>query len=154
MIPPKLHHVGFTVGDLEASIAFYRALLGCRIRERSQSSGAELEALSGVPGIHIVTADLETPAGDLLELVQYTAPLGGRLAQDRNQPGHTHVGFLVEDVDAAYDRLVALGTTPTSRPITIVEPGSAWDGTRALYACDPDGRTIECLTPPSLHNRI
>jgi catechol 2,3-dioxygenase-like lactoylglutathione lyase family enzyme len=143
-----LHHVGLTVTDLEESIAFYCAILGCAIRERSEGSGVEVETLTGVSDAHMVTADLELRNGAILELIQYLTPPGVPLVQQRNQPGHTHIGFLVEAVDAVYERLIAHGAVPTSRPVTIVEPGSAWDGVRAIYACDPDGRTVEFLEMP------
>lgn len=141
----RLHHVGLAVSDLESSISFYCAILGCAVRERSESSGIEVETLTGVAGAHVMTADLELDGDSILELLQYLTPRAGQLVQDRFQPGHTHIGFSVDDVDAAYDRLVAHGAVPTSRPITINEPGSAWDGIRAIYASDPDGRTVECL---------
>jgi catechol 2,3-dioxygenase-like lactoylglutathione lyase family enzyme len=143
-----LHHVGLTVADLEVSIEFYRAILGCSMREKSESRGVEVDTLTGVSGAHIVTADLQLRDGGILELIQYVTPPGVPLTQQRNQPGHTHIAFLVEDVDAAYDRLTKHGVVPTSRPVTINEPGSAWDGIRAIYACDPDGRTVECLELP------
>jgi catechol 2,3-dioxygenase-like lactoylglutathione lyase family enzyme len=143
-----LHHVGLTVSDLDASIAFYSALLGCRLRERSQNSGDEIETMTGVRDASIVTADLEVPGGGLLELIQFVHPVATRLAQERQQPGHTHLGFVVDSVDAARARLAGLGAGQVSKAVTIVEPGSAWDGVRALYACDPDGRTIECLELP------
>lgn len=141
----KLHHVGLTVSDLEGSIEFYCAVLGCVVRERSQSDGPDIETLTGVADARILTADLELQNGAILELIQYLTPGAERLVQHRHQPGHTHIGFLVDDVDAAYDRLTAQGSTPSSRPVVINEPGSAWDGVRALYAYDPDGRTVECL---------
>jgi catechol 2,3-dioxygenase-like lactoylglutathione lyase family enzyme len=144
-----LHHVGLTVGDLEASIDFYCAVLGCTVGERSQSSGPEVETLTGVADARIVTADLELTDGGILELIQYLTPSAIPLAQRRNQAGHTHIAFLVDDVDAAYERLIEHGVVPTSRPVTVVEPGSAWDGVRAFYTCDPDGRTVECLTLPA-----
>lgn len=140
-----LHHIGLTVADLERSIAFYEAVLGATIRERSENSGDEVAMVTGLAGARIIAADLELPGGGLLELVQYVAPPAERLEQQRHQPGHTHIGFLVDDADAAYDRLVARGAVPTSRPVRIAEPGSAWDGVRVLYVCDPDGRTIECV---------
>jgi glyoxylase I family protein len=145
----RLHHVGLTVSDLEVSIDFYCAVLGCVIREKSESRGPDIEGLTGVVGAHLVTADLELERGESLELIQYLAPKAGILTQHRHQPGHTHIGFLVADVDAVYERLRAHGSTPTSRPIVISEPGSAWDGVRAIYTCDPDGRTIECLEIPA-----
>ncbi len=141
----SLHHIGLTVSDLERSIAFYEAVLGATIRERSENSGAEVAEVTGLAGARIIAADLDLPGGGWLELVQYVAPPAQRLAQERNQPGHTHIGFLVDDADAAYERLVASGAVPTSRAVRIVEPGSVWDGARVLYVCDPDGRTIECV---------
>ena len=74
----RLHHVGLTVSDLEVSIEFYCAVLGCILRERSESGGSDLEALTGVAGAHMLTADLELETGDILELIQYLAPEGGR----------------------------------------------------------------------------
>jgi catechol 2,3-dioxygenase-like lactoylglutathione lyase family enzyme len=141
----KLHHIGLTVSDLERSIAFYHAVLGATIRERSENSGDEVAEVTGLAGARIIAADLELPDGGWLELVQYVAPRAERLEQERHQPGHTHIGFLVDDADAAYERLVACGAAPTSRPVRIVEPGSTWDGVRVMYVCDPDGRTIECV---------
>jgi catechol 2,3-dioxygenase-like lactoylglutathione lyase family enzyme len=149
----RLHHVGLTVSDLDVSIEFYCAVLGCTIRERSESGGTEVEALTGIAGARIRTADLEMESGAILELIQYLAPRAGTLAQLRYQPGHTHIGFQVEDIDAVYDRLTARGSIPSSRPVAINEAGSAWDGVRAIYACDPDGRTVECLELPSGETR-
>jgi glyoxylase I family protein len=143
-----LHHVGLTVSDLDASVAFYQALLDCRLLERSHGSGPELETLTGIAGVQVQTADLAIPGGGIIELVQYLAPAGNQLAQERYQPGHTHVAFVVERIEAAHERLTALGFPPAAPPVTIAEPGSAWDGTRVMYALDPDGRTIECLEHP------
>jgi catechol 2,3-dioxygenase-like lactoylglutathione lyase family enzyme len=141
----SLHHIGLTVSDLGRSIAFYEAVLGATVRERSENSGDEVAMVTGLAGARIIAADLDLPGGGWLELVQYVAPPAQRLEQERNQPGHTHIGFLVDDADAAYERLVASGAVPTSRAVRIVEPGSVWDGARVLYVCDPDGRTIECV---------
>lgn len=144
----RLHHVGLAVSDLEVSIEFYSGVLGCVVRERSQSEGPDIETLTGVAGARIITADLELEGGETLELIQYLAPKSAILNQHRHQPGHTHIGFLVDDVDIVYERLTARGAAPSSRPVVISEPGSAWDGVRAIYACDPDGRTVEFLELP------
>lgn len=145
----RVHHVGLTVADLDASIDFYCAVLGGVVRERSESYGPDVDTLTGVTGARIATADIALENQVIVELIQYLTPASLPLLQQRNQAGHTHVGFLVASVDAAHDRLVACGAIPTSRPVTINEPGSAWDGVRALYVLDPDGRTIECLETPT-----
>ena len=141
-----LHHVGLTVRDLRASIEFYCKFVGCRLRSESQSSGEDLRALTGFRDANVVIADLDLPDGGALELIQYLAPRSDPLNQERSQPGHTHVAFLTGDVDAVYRRFVAHGMLPTSPPIEIADPASEWDGARAFYATDPDGRTIEFVT--------
>jgi catechol 2,3-dioxygenase-like lactoylglutathione lyase family enzyme len=141
-----LHHVGLTVGDLEASIDFYCALLDAVVKERSTSSGPEIETLTGLPGASLLTADLELRDGAIVELIQYVSPPAAKLVQRRNQPGHTHVGFAVDDIDAIHARLAARDSSPPARPIVINEPGSAWHGARVMYVDDPDGRTVELVS--------
>jgi glyoxylase I family protein len=141
-----LHHVGMTVRDLQASVEFYCTVVGCRIRARSESAGVEVETLTGVRGAHVAIADLDVPNGGYLELIQYLSPRPAPLRQDRPQPGHTHIAFHTDDIDAIYQRLLERGAPVTSPPVTIVDPGSEWDGARALYATDPDGRTIEFVS--------
>jgi catechol 2,3-dioxygenase-like lactoylglutathione lyase family enzyme len=139
-----LHHVGMTVRDLRASIEFYCTFVGCRVRSQSEAAGGEeVEILTGVPGAEVAFADLDVPGGGYLELIQYIAPRSAPLRQERPQPGHTHLAFSTEDVDAIYRRLLERGVAVTSPPVTLVDPGSEWDGARAFYATDPDGRTIE-----------
>jgi glyoxylase I family protein len=142
----SLHHVGLTVRDLRSSVEFYCTFVGCRIRSRSESAGQDVQTLTGVPGAEVAIADLEVPNGGYLELIQYLSPRSAPLHQDRPQPGHTHLAFRTDDIDAIYRRLLDRGVAVTSPPITIADPGSEWDGARAFYATDPDGRTIEFVS--------
>jgi len=138
-----LHHVGITVRNLRESVDFYCRLLGCTVRGESVSSGEDVGMLTGCPGARLAIADLDLPDGGALELIQYLEPQSAPLRQERSQPGHTHVAFLTRDVDACYRRCVEHGIAPTSPPVEVIDPGSEWDGARAFYATDPDGRTIE-----------
>jgi catechol 2,3-dioxygenase-like lactoylglutathione lyase family enzyme len=141
-----LHHVGLTVRDLRASIEFYCRFAGCKVRAESQSDGEDLKVLTGYPDARVAVADLDLPNGGSLELIQYLAPQSTPLNQERSQAGHTHIAFHAGDVDAVYRLFVRHGVTPTSAPVEIVDPGSEWNGARAFYATDPDGRTIEFVT--------
>lgn len=142
----SLHHVGLTVRDLEASVEFYCSILGCRVRGRAEGAGEDLRTLTGVRDAHVRIADLEVPGGGWLELIQYLAPAQARLEQSRPQPGHTHLAFHTEDLDAVHRRLCERGCAPTSQPVMIEDPGGEWHGARAFYATDPDGRTIEFVS--------
>jgi catechol 2,3-dioxygenase-like lactoylglutathione lyase family enzyme len=142
-----LHHVGLTVRDLEASVEFYCSVVGCRIRARSEAAGGEeVEMLTGVAGAEVAIADLDVPNGGYLELLQYVSPPSPPLEQARPRPGHTHLAFHTDDVDTIYRRLMERGAKVTSPPVTLHDPGSEWDGARAFYATDPDGRTVEFVT--------
>lgn len=141
------HHVGLSVADLQASIDFYCDLFGCRVVERGESEGGEVETITGLPGAHMRMADLAFPSGHILELIQYLAPRGRRLEQRTCDAGNTHFAIRVDDIDAAYRKLLAHGATVRSAPVHL-DAGEVWAGARVLYALDPDGRTIELIQTP------
>ena len=145
----SLDHIGLTVGDLDRSIRFYSTVLDCVVRERAVIKGAEVEALTGVAGAVIHTADLNLPSGGMLELLQYLGPNPTVLAQRRFDAGHSHIAFTVKDVDATRMRALNAGALDCSPAVTLNEPGSSWDQARVCYALDPDGRTIEFVERPS-----
>jgi len=139
----SLDHVGLTVQDLERSVQFYCTVLDCIVRERAVIAGPEVESLTGVPGAVIQTADLTLPRGGMLELLQYLGPARTLLVQRRSEPGHSHIAFRVDDVEATRMRALSAGAPDCSLPVKLNEPGSSWDQARVCYALDPDGRTIE-----------
>lgn len=143
-----LHHVGITVGDLDASIAFYCDLFGCLVLERAESHGGDVETVTGLEGAHTKIADLAFPSGHVLELIQYLAPAGQRLDQRSCDPGHTHFAIRVEDIAATRTKLLARGATVRSTPVDLGDAGPVWGEAQVLYALDPDGRTIELIQLP------
>jgi len=144
----RLDHAGLTVQDLDRSIEFYCTVLDCVVQERAIIGGDEVQTLTGVAGAMIHTADLKLPGGGMLELLQYVGPAPTVLAQRRFDAGHSHLAFTVRDVDAARSRALGAGALDCSPPVTLNEPGSAWDRVRVCYARDPDGRTIEFVERP------
>ena len=143
-------HAGLTVQDLERSVQFYCTVLGCVVQERATLNGAEVDAVTGVPGAVIHTADLTLPGGGLLELLQYMSSPGARLVQHRYDAGHSHIAFTVDDIDTVRSRALSAGALDCSPPVTLHEPGSSWDRARVCYALDPDGRTIEFVERPAV----
>jgi methylmalonyl-CoA/ethylmalonyl-CoA epimerase len=93
-----IDHVGIAVGDLEASLKFFRDALGL-----------ELEAPEEIPSQRVRAHFLE--AGDAtLELVEPTgndSPIATFL--ERRGPGLHHVALRVEDIVAALAELKAKG---------------------------------------------
>jgi catechol 2,3-dioxygenase-like lactoylglutathione lyase family enzyme len=143
-----IDHAGLTVQSLGAALHFYRDLLGLRVIDEGEDSGPELDAIAGLCGMRIRYAELDLGGGQLLELIQFHPPEGGRLAQGPRDAGAAHVALRVDDVDAVYGRLVAAGVRVPGRPTTITARG-AWNGARCVYVEDPDGRTVELVQRPA-----
>lgn len=125
-MPRSLAYAILFVSDLEASVGFYRDVIGLPFRFANESyaefatDGAKfsLYARSHLP-----------------ELIGREAPAG------RTPWPQGEVAFLVGDPDAEHARLVESGVEvlapPTDRP---------W-GERTLHVADPDGNVVELTRP-------
>ncbi|GAC1479282.1 MAG: hypothetical protein PVSMB9_02680 [Candidatus Dormibacteria bacterium] len=153
MNSPALHHVGLSVTDIERSVAFYRDLIGLVVRERDDVIGGQIETLTGVAGSRVRIADLEFRNGQTLELMQYTSPAGDPVRPRVFDPGHTHVGVEVENVEAVHRRLVAAGIRVLSEPTLLADAGPFWTGAKVFNALDPDGITVELVQMPDRQGR-
>jgi catechol 2,3-dioxygenase-like lactoylglutathione lyase family enzyme len=132
---PDLNQIDFVVRDMEASIAFYRAL-GVDIPE---------SAIWRTPsGIHHV--DLAMPGGTI---VHFDSPALAR-AYDRGwrepegRGSRNVVSFRVasrEDVDRLHAKLTALGHRCAQPPY------DAFWGSRYAIVEDPDGNHIGLMSP-------
>jgi catechol 2,3-dioxygenase-like lactoylglutathione lyase family enzyme len=115
------------VDDLERGIAFYTRGLGLHLGRRLDKDWAEL--LGGSSPI------------DLLANAAGTAPLGPAQPQRRDYARHwtpVHLDFVVQDIDAAAQRLMELGAT-LERPIS----DRRWG--RMASMADPFGHGIDLL---------
>jgi catechol 2,3-dioxygenase-like lactoylglutathione lyase family enzyme len=140
-------HTGFSVVDLDASIAFY-ALLGCEVAWRRTVTDTYFRSIVGLPDTVVQAAHLRVPGSShIIELFQYEPQLApARLAP--NQPGHTHLCFLVDDLETAYAELLATGVEFTSPPVTITAGVNA--GGSGVYLRDPSGNQLELFQPPRI----
>jgi catechol 2,3-dioxygenase-like lactoylglutathione lyase family enzyme len=136
---PVAHHVGVTVSDLDAAVAFYRDDLGLDLRDRFTVAGPGLADAVDVDGATGRFAHLD--AGDArVELVEYDPAGEPSAAADVNDPGATHLGLAVDDLDAVYADL-------DPDVATLSEPRTTESGTRILFLRDPEGNLVELLEP-------
>ncbi|MHC3438740.1 VOC family protein [Natrialbaceae archaeon A-gly3] len=131
------HHVGITVSNLERTLEFYRDVLGLEVLDRFAVAGEAFADAVGVDGAAGTFAHLEG-GGVRIELVEYDPDGKDGRAEAINQPGATHVGFAVSDLDEFYEDLPA-GVE------TISEPRTTASGTRICFLLDPEGNLIEVL---------
>jgi catechol 2,3-dioxygenase-like lactoylglutathione lyase family enzyme len=138
-----LHHASLTVADLDRSLAFYRDLLGIRVREQVETAAATVTAVSGESTGRVRIADLDLGDGRVLELIEdrdHDAP--------RTHAGG-HIALEVDDTWAVYRRLVAAGVMARSEPILLgADAGRSWEGCVVVWVADPDGATVELVQRP------
>lgn len=148
MLPlSNTHHVNFTVGDMDRSLAFYRDLLGLEVLSDWVSDAAYLAEITGYPGARLRLAFLRLPGTDArLELIQYLDPAGASHDLPTNVPGASHLCFDVPDIQAAHRALSSRGVRFRSEPVAI--SSAANRGAWGVYLVDPDGITIELRQPP------
>ena len=144
-----MNHTGFVVSDMERSRAFYRDLLGLQEERDQILEGEFISELVGYPDarLHIVYLG----PGDMrhsVELIQYLNPPGDAVTlPQRHQVGATHLGVIVDDLDAFYQELSAKGVRFVSPPA--VRPGAVYPMARkGCYMQDPDGNWLELLERP------
>ena len=139
---PSVIHTGLTVRDLDASLGFYRDLLGMEVVMEQEKQGGYLAAIVGYEGAHVRMAHLSFPGDEQrIELFQYLEPPGRGDPAEPRDVGITHVCFLVEDLAGLAARLRGAGTALYSDPVVVDTGANA--GGLCLYLRDPDGITLE-----------
>jgi glyoxylase I family protein len=132
-------HICVGVSDIEASRAFYTAVLGMDVVFDVELGGAGLDSVTGgaaqqgrmVGGLI---------GGAMVELLSLGAvpecPSGPHL-------GYTNMSFRVDDLDAAYDAV------RRDHPDVRAEPPVDIGGVRMFFLYDPDGTPIELVELPA-----
>ncbi|MGH7407045.1 MAG: VOC family protein, partial [Candidatus Methylomirabilales bacterium] len=66
-----IDHTAIVVGDTEASLRFYRDVLGMKVIGESENSGTEQEHLNNVFGARLRITTLKAAAGPAIEFLEY-----------------------------------------------------------------------------------
>jgi catechol 2,3-dioxygenase-like lactoylglutathione lyase family enzyme len=145
----RLSHVGLTVGDLDASLAFWRDHVGLRELGRGVVEWEHLDRIIGLDGTQIEWAELELPGGAILELFVYWRPRAAPLPPGgMNRPGMAHICLEVDHIEQVVERLTAAGYHARSRELVTI-PRGAYKDFKCIYFLDPDGVTLELSERPA-----
>jgi glyoxylase I family protein len=140
-------HTGFTVANIDRSLAFWQDVLGFELSHRAHHTGDLASEVTGVPGAEISIAVLKAP-GHRIELLEYHAPSDRKRADLRPcDVGSVHVALTVDNLDAVLSTIAASGWSAVGKPQILKTGPNA--GKRIVYVRDPDGTTIEFMQPPS-----
>ena len=141
----SVHHTGFTVSDLERSIAFYRDVLGLKLIRRQGGTHDYLGKVTGFPGVDLRIAifQVSDDQDHILELLQYVSHPAEPTPRETNRPGNGHLAFVVDDAGSAYRELRNAGVEMVNEPAEVTLGINA--GGKAFYFRDPDGFTLEVI---------
>jgi catechol 2,3-dioxygenase-like lactoylglutathione lyase family enzyme len=125
-----IDHTAIVVSDTEASLHFYRDMLGLRVVGTSDNYGSEQEHLNNVFGAHLRITTLRAAQGPGVEFLEYLAPRTGR-----SIPADTQADDLwywqINMRGAGPESIVPAGTTP------LHDGALGWNA--GVIAHDPDG---------------
>ncbi len=139
-----IDHTAIVVSDTEASLRFYRDVLGLRVAGASENWGAEQERLNDVEGAHLRITTLRAASGPGIEFLEYLAPSGGRLfpADERaNDLVHWQTTVVADPAEGA--RVLRARGSPFLSPGVVQLSDLKLGYRRAVLARDPDGHVLQ-----------
>jgi catechol 2,3-dioxygenase-like lactoylglutathione lyase family enzyme len=140
-----IDHTAIVVADTDASLHFYRDLLGLRVAGTSENWGPEQERLNGVFGARLRITTLRAEHGPGVELLEYRTPRDGRpRPSDARSNDLLHWQTdLVADAPLAplAERLFDARTAFVS-PGTTELPDASLGFRQAMLVSDPDGHAL------------
>src|SRR5213079_1054774 len=140
-----IDHTAIVVGNTEASLKFYRDVLGLNIAGTSENYGTEQEHLNNVFGARLRITSLRAGnGGPGIEFLEYLAPRDGRSAPADERASdlfHWQTTLVVGNLDRVADNL-------TTQRFRFVSAGAVkvqerqLGFARGLLARDPDGHVM------------
>ena len=138
-----IDHTAIAISNSEASLKFYRDLLGFRKAGESENFGTEQEHLNQVAGARLRITGLRANIGPGVEFLEYLTPRDGRPrpADVRaNDIVHWQTTLLTDDVDLLAKKLRDARVSFVS-PGVVSMPDQAGFSKGALVS-DPDGHNV------------
>jgi len=144
-----IDHTAIVVASTDASLRFYRDLLGLRIAGTSLNYGPEQERLNNVPGARLRITSLRAPTGPGIEFLEYVSPRDGRPApadERANDLVHWQTIVASSAPEPLATRLTAAGARLVSPGVVRVED-RALGFDRGFLVRDPDGHVVQVVAP-------
>jgi catechol 2,3-dioxygenase-like lactoylglutathione lyase family enzyme len=143
-----IDHTAIVVSDTEASLHYYRDLLGLTVAGTSDNYGTEQEHLNNVFGAHLRITALRGATGPGVELLEYLAPRTGRpipVDSQANDHWYWQINFAATRPETVLESLRAAHTPFVSADVvTLGTP--AFGLARGFVARDPDGHAAAIAT--------
>jgi len=138
-----IDHTAIVVSDTDATLSFYRDLLGMKVVGESENYGPEQEHLNNVFGARLRITALRAGSGFGIELLEYLTPRDGRpFPEDEraNDIVHRYTALGANELAAADRALIRQHASLVSPGVVTVSNG------KAITVRDPDGHVLELRT--------
>ena len=140
-----IDHTAIVVGNTEASLKFYRDVLGLKIAGTSENYGTEQEHLNNVFGARLrITSLRAVGGGPGIEFLEYIAPRDGRAAPNderANDLFHWQTTLVVHDANKLAEGLVGSDFRLVS-PGAVTVNDTRLGFAKGLLVRDPDGHVM------------
>jgi catechol 2,3-dioxygenase-like lactoylglutathione lyase family enzyme len=142
-----IDHTAIVVGRTDASLKFYRDLLGLKLAGESENYGTEQEHLNNVFGARLRISGLRAKMGPGIEFLEYLAPSDGKPYPADARPNdllHWQTTLVVKDLAAIAQRLrLSQSTFVSTSPTTL--PNQSLGFKKGLLVRDPDGHVMRLV---------
>ena len=139
-----IDHSAIAISDTDASLRFYRDLIGLRKAGESENFGTQQEHLNQVFGAHLRITGMRTDTGPGIEFLEYLTPRDGR-----SRPADVHANDIVhwqtmivtDDVDVLAKKLRDAHVRFVS-PGVVSMPKDMAGFSKGALVSDPDGHDV------------
>ncbi|HEY2961341.1 MAG TPA: VOC family protein [Pyrinomonadaceae bacterium] len=143
-----IDHTAIVVSNTEASLKFYRDVLGLRIAGTSENYGTEQEHLNNVFGARLRITSLRAGnSGPGIEFLEYLTPRDGRPAPADERASdlfHWQTTLVVNATDTFAQHLLAENFRFVSPGVVAISDGRL-GFSKGLLARDPDGHVMALI---------
>src|SRR5246127_3565526 len=139
-----IDHTAIGISNTDASLKFYRDLLGLRKAGESENFGTEQEHLNQVFGAHLRITGMRADAGPGIEFLEYLTPRDGRsrpAGVRANDIVHWHTMVSTEELDLLAKRLQDAHVLFVS-PGVVAMPKDKAGFSKGALVSDPDGHSV------------
>jgi catechol 2,3-dioxygenase-like lactoylglutathione lyase family enzyme len=139
-----IDHTAIGISNTDASLKFYRDVLGLRKAGESENFGTEQEHLNQVFGAHLRITGMRAASGPGIEFLEYLTPHDGRPRPrdvHANDIVHWQTMIATDDLDLLAKKLRDAGVHFISTGVVMMPKGKAGFAKGALVS-DPDGHSV------------
>lgn len=140
-----IDHTAIVISNTEASLRFYRDVVGLAVAGESENYGTEQEHLNNVFGARLKITALRAARGPGIEFLEYLAPRDGRPFPPETRSNdliHWQTRFLGGSADEAARQLQQTRSPLISSGV-VTQPDGHSGYRKSVVARDPDGHAVQ-----------